>query len=799
MASNDSEEAAGDAEPEMETELVGKELPQTDGRKFVTGQAKYVADYDLPHQAHMGMVRSIHGHAKIEDVDVSDALAMDGVIDVITGEDVHEATNPKGIHGEEYAIAKDHVRYYGEPVAAVAAETELIAQDAVDAIDVTYDRLDVAVNAVEAIEDDAPIVHPELQDVDGVEGNVSQSFEQQVGDVQEGFDAAERIIERTYQFPALHGAPMEPHGCVVEYDTGEESITSYTTTQVMHPHKETLAAVFDLPVNAVQVIVGEVGGAFGNKLNVLPHEISAILLSKRIERPVKSVLSRQEHLELSKSSFNYVMDVKVGVDDEGTITAWEEEVLQDEGAHHESGLYILGGAASNTRLLGYKIPNIHIKGKIVYTNTTPGAPVRGTGVRQLAYARESLLSEIADDLDVDPIELRTQQSVSNDETPYKTPTGNIIPNTGMDAAIERAKEIFDYDATVEAVADEPYSGVGVAVGYHVSGCRGRLHDADSTTVSLRAEGDGSFTMGTTACDMGTSTRTTLTQVCCDVLGAAPDDVRVHDNDTEETPPGDGSHSSRTMAIMGTAAYDAAFQLRENFKRIAAKQLEAAPADVTFEDGEAVIRGTKRGMSFAELAEVAYNDKSGVPDDMDAGDMSVEATFDTRDERVANRTEPTSEQAIGNISMDYPCSVQMVAASVDPDTGRVTIDKHVVVDDVGKAVNPLVVEGQEEGGAVQGIGAALMEKLEYNEDTGQIENSTFTDYKLPSIADVPMVESDYVEVPSKSTPGGWKGVAEGPYIVSPPAVANAVRDAIGVHLTELPLSPDRVKAAIDDTD
>lgn len=788
--------AVEDTPQRDDDDFVGKRLPRTDGRTFVTGTARYVADYDLQNQAHLALVRSPHGHAEVVDVDVSHALATDGVLDVITGEDVVAETNPKGLHGEEYALAVDRVRYGGEPVAAVAAETEAIARDAAERVDVEYDRLDVVVDPVDALADDAPVVHPDLQDEDGVDGNVSQSFEQHVGDVEAGFEEADRIVERTYRFPALNGAPMEPHGCVVEYDTAEESITTYTTTQIMHRHKGRLADVFGLPANAVRVVQAEVGGAFGNKLNLLSHEICATLLSKRIDRPVKAVLTRQEHLETSKSSFAYVMDVKAGVTDDGTVTAWEEEILQDEGAYHASGLYIVGGAAANTRLLGYTIPNIHLTGKVVYTNRTPGAPVRGTGVRQLAFARESLLSELADDLGIDPIDLRIQQSVSNDECPYETPTGNVLSTTGMDAAIDAATDEIDYETTKRAVTDEEYTGIGVAIGYHVSSCRGRLHDADHATVDLRLEEDGSVTLATTACDMGTSPRTTLTQVCAATLGVDPEDVRVVDGDTQRTPVSDGSHSSRTMAMMGTATHDAATTIRGNLARMAAERLEAAPEDLEFAHGEVRVAGTDRSVSFETLAAAAHNDLGSLPEGMTAGDLSVEATFDTRDERVPVRTEPADEQALGNIAMDYPCSVQIVVASVDPATGKVTVEKHVVVDDVGTAVNPLVVEGQMEGGAVQGIGAALSERLEYDPDTGQPMNSNFSDYGIPTITDVLWIDATYVEVPSLGTAGGWKGVAEGPYIVAPAAIANAVCDAIGVRVTELPLTPERVKAAIE---
>ena len=778
---------------------VGRRERQVDGRKFVTGAARYVADVDRPNQAHLALVRSPHGHARIEDIDLTAALAMDGVHCAITGADIAAETNPLGIHDEYYALPPNRVRYAGEPVAAVAAATPHIAADAAERVEVTYERSEAVVDPREALAEDAPLVHPDRQADTDIEGNVSGSFTQDVGDVDAAFAEANRVMERSYRFPPVSGAPMEPHGCVATWDAADGTLSVHTTTQIMHRHKTRLATVFGLPANAVHVVQEEVGGAFGNKLNLLPHEICAVLCSKRIGRPVKAVLSRREHLETSKAGFGYVMDVRVGVDGDGTVTAWEETVLQDEGAYHESGLYIVGGAAANTRLLGYDVPNIRLEGKVVYTNHTPGAPVRGTGARQLAYARESIVSELADELGVDPIEYRRRLTVSNEDCPWEAPTGNVLTSSGLHAAIDRAVALSEYEATRDAVEDAPYRGIGVAVGHHVSSCRGRQRDADSGTVDCRLEEDGSVTLRTTACDMGTSSRTTLAQVCADALGIAPVDVRVVDGDTQKTPPADGSHSSRTMAIMGTAAADAASTIRETLVAMAAVDLEAAPADLVLEDGAVRVRGTDRAVTFTALAETIHNDQGRLPDGVDPGDLSVTSTFDTRDDRVAARTEPADEHGLGNISMDYPCSAQVVVVAVDPATGAVTVESHVAVDDAGRAVNPLVVEGQIEGGAVQGIGAALSEHLAFDPDTGQSVNASFADYGIPRIADVPRITADYVEVPSESTPGGWKGVAEGPYIVAPAAVANAVCDAIGVRLTELPLTPERVKAAIEGRD
>jgi carbon-monoxide dehydrogenase large subunit len=772
--------------------VIGRRMPRTDGKKYVTGEAEYIADVDVPNQLHMALLRSEHAHAVIEDIDTDAAAEMDGVEAVLTGADLAEGTSPLGVHGELYGLAVERVRYYGEPVVAVAAEDSFTAQDAVERIAVEYTVRDAVVGAKEAIEDDAPQVHPELQEVDSVDGNVADSFEQRIGDVSAAFEEADHVYERSFRYPRISGAPMEPHGCIADFDATDDTLTFHTSTQVIHNHKGYLSTVFGMPSNRVQVVQPEVGGGFGNKLHLVQHEICAVALSKRSGRPVKAVLTRREQLEATKTSFNYEMDAKMGVTDDGTIVAWEEEVLQDEGAYTEYGLGVVGGAAGNTSMLLYDVPNLRLQGSVVYTNCTPGSAVRGTGVRQLAFARECLISEAADDLGIDPIEMRSRQVITNEDCPYETRVGNIVTSIGTSEVIETAVEAIDYRRRREEAATDPNVGIGVAIGTNISGCRPRGLDSDIGTVDVRFEADGSVTLWTEATDMGTSCRTTISQIAADVLGIEPESVRVVDGDTEKTPPGSGSHSSRTISIIGSGAARAADAVGDSLKRIAARELEASEADVVLEGGEARIQGTDRGVALDTLADIAYNRAGRLPEGMDAGDLSQSMTFDTRTPDLAAPTDLIDEDATGNISNDYPPGCAIAVVSVDPDTGRVHVESVVDVQDVGRAINPTVVEGQIHGGVVQGIGSALFEELEYDPETGELLNADFREYAVPLAADVPDIDARFVEVPSKTTPGGWKGMAEGPFIVAPAAIANAVSDAVGQRVEELPLTPARVK-------
>jgi carbon-monoxide dehydrogenase large subunit len=780
-------------------DLVGKPMKRTDGKQFVTGEAKYTGDLSFGNEAHLAVARADEAHARIDSIDASSARAMDGVRLVFTGDDLEAETNPKGINELEYGLAVDRVHYYGQPVVAVVADTKYTARDAAQAITVDYTPLDAVLDVDTAVSADSPVVHPGIQDRVGVDGNVGDSFSQTVGDVDRAFDEAAHVFERRFRFPSINGAPMEPHSCVADYDVHDNSVTVRLPTQVIHTHKRTLADVFGLYDNQVQVIQPEVGGGFGNKLKVMPHEICAVYASKQLHRPVSITLSRQEHLEITKSSFNYVMDVRVGVADDGTVTAWKEHVVQDEGAYHESGLGILGGAAVNTRLLGYKVQNIEIDGSVVYTNRTPAAAVRGTGMRQMTFAREAMLNEIADDLGIDQVAIRQRQCITDDECPYVTATGNVLASTGLDEAMDRLLERTQYDSLREEVADRPNTGIGVAIGHHVSSCRPRGSDSDQATVDVSVDEDGSVHVRTEATDMGTSIRTTITQVVADVLRVDTDRIRIVDGDTTNTPPGTGSHSSRSMTMMGSAAARAAETVRDALAKIAAHQFDVSPDRVEFADSTAHAPGGGSSVSIEELTEIAFSRKVDMPPGMGADAMRATATFDSRDETVRHPTRPADEEGLGNISLDYPCSCQLAVVSVDPATGAVEFEEYVVVDDVGRAVNPLVVEGQIHGGAVQSVGAALAEELRWDATSGRPLNTDFASYGIPLITKSPHVEAEYVEVPSDQTPGGWKGVAEGPFVVGPAAIANAVSDAIGVPCSELPLTPERVRGLLSNAE
>lgn len=795
----DGRRSSGTDDAERE---VGRASRRVDGEQFVTGSAEYVDDATLSRELHLEFVQIPRSHAKILDVDASKALEMDGVEAVLTGEGVKARTNPKGHwiqgkdQGDEYGLAVDRVRYYGEPVAAVAAEDKYLAKDAVERVHVDYEPLELVLDADDALSEDAPVIHPEIQHLDQVDGNVSDTVSQRIGDVEAGFEEADHVFEEEFYLPPISHAPLETHGCVADYDTGGGTLALRTSTQVMHTTKNVLSKVLDLPASKIAVEKPEIGGGFGAKLNVAPHEICASLLSMDLGRPVRAKLDRSQLFELTKVSFAYRSSVRMGVRDDGTITAWEEDIVQEEGAYHSWGKAILG--ILHSRLFPYKVGNIRIDGTVVYTNRVPSCPMRGGRLRQLAVVRESMVALMANELGIDPVEVRKRQMITQEDCPYEAATGALIDSTGMEAAIDAALERIDYEAIKAEIDDESFVGVGVAAGHHHSSTRHATLDADYGSVRLVLESDGSIVLSTDAAEMGNGCRTTLTQIAADACGVETDRITVVDDSTQKTRPGLGSWGSRTMTIHGTATLKAGGSLAEDLKSLAAHHFEASPEDVRLSDGRAHLVGTDLNVDVETLADEAYNAGTDLPEGMTTGSISASVTFDpAMDPDVEHPTEVPNEQGGGHLSVSYPGGFHVVVTSVDPETGKVSVEDYVASDDVGKAINPKIVEGQIHGGVAQALGMALSERITFDEETGQPMNADFSEYGVPTPSEVPDIESIIVEEPSPNTPGGWKGVGEGPLVVGPAAVVNAVCDAVGVRLTELPLDAETVHRAIRD--
>lgn len=785
---------------------VGQSYDRVEGLQFVNGTAEYAHDITEQRMLHGAILRSPHAHARIVDIDTSAAEELDGVHGVLIGEEVADRTRAlqkeKGAVSqdkyalqEQYALSPSRVRYVGDAVAAVVAEDKYTAKDAIDRIHVDYEPLPSVTDTVEALEDDAPLVHPELEGAEGVDGNCFHEHFVSAGDVEAGFEEADHIVEDEFRSGCFSGAPMETPGCVASWDQSSETLEIQDSTQIPYRLKGVLSGILKLRQNQVRVIKPEVGGGFGNKASIYAHEIVACLFAMDTGRPVKFVLDRDEHLGATRSSYAWYVDGRLGVKSDGTITAMEMDILHDEGAYHLKGIPIMGLAMSGPSDVPYKIPNLQLNGKVVFTHKVPGGPIRGTGLRQLALARERLLDQAASDAGLDPLDLRERNFISNEECPYETPKGTHLDSSGIEAATEAVRE--EYEAIRAEIGDDPYKGVGVSSVMKWSSCRHLDVDTDYDSVVVELDGDGTVVVRSPSADMGTATRTTLAQVVAEELGVEMQDVSVIEGDTKATPPGLGSFGSRTMTLTGTTAVKAANEIRNRILKIASHNLEIHPRDLRLDDGYVMVKGDpETRISMQEIAGISYGENSKLPDDMTTGALLAKASFDSSDPSVVTPTNHPDENGQANMSMTYSATTFVTQVEVDPETGNVDIQRVITGDDVGKAVNPDVVRGQLQGGAAQGLSAALGEELIYNEN-GQILNNNYGSYPVLTSADLCSLDDRIVEVPSRNTPGGWKGAGETPTTAAPCSLANAVSDAIGDSVTEVPVLPHRVVDLIED--
>jgi carbon-monoxide dehydrogenase large subunit len=664
-----------------------------------------------------------------------------------------------------------------------------LAQDATEQIDVEYEQLEPILNANNAVAEEDNLIHPEMQDLDDIENNVSYSHHVDVGDVREGFENADHVVEAEFEPEYINATPMEPHGSLAKWNPSKEKLEIWASTQSPHKVKGNLADILDLKASKIRVYKPEVGGGFGNKGSIYPHMIMSAFLSIETDRPVKFVLGRREQIKATSSCFKYHIGGKLGITDEGEITALSMDVLHDEGAYHSWGAALLSLGLSGPSTIPYKIDNIEMEGSVVYTNKVPAAPVRGTCLRQITFARERLLNKAANEAGIDQLEIRKKNVITEQECPYQVPDGTYVDSCGIERAIAEIED--EYHEMMAKADDVPNKGVGVGAMMEWSGCRHGPMDADFDSAVVRMEEDGTIRIQSSSADMGTATRTTLAQVCAEELGIDVDDISVIEGDTDSTPAGMGSWGSRTMAVTGTAVNQAAQEVRERLLAIAAHNLEATKEDLEISDGEIHISGApERSISISEIANYAHYDKSKLPPEMSNGALIGKASFDTGDDSLVTPTEVPDENGRGNMSMTYSSGIHIGLTTVGPETGKVEIERYVIGDDVGKAVNPDIVKGQIQGAAIQGMSFALGENLVHDED-GKLVTDDFGTYPIRTSADVPPIEENLVEVPSLNTPGGWKGCGESGMVPTLATIGNSVSNAVGREFDSMPLTPDVV--------
>ena len=755
-----------------EFRVVGSRPVRHDGVDKVTGRARYAADTAMPGLLYAKVVRSPHAHARIRGIDASRALAMPGVHAVVTAADFPDAS-AEFIDQEEGAavnygffsrniMAREKALYMGHAVAAVAAASQHLAEEAAELIDVDYEVLPPALTADDAMAEGAPILHERLLTMaspafrsggygdSDEQTNVANHFVFDDGDVEQGFAEADAIVEREFHTKAVHQGYIEPHSATAFWNR-DGKLTVWCSTQQLFAVRDHISAVLDVSLSNVQVIPMEIGGGFGGKgMGGMYLEPVVSLLSRKAGKPVKLAMSRTEVFEGSGPTSATHIKVKMGATSDGKLTAADATLIYEAGAFPGSPV----PSGCRTMLAPYVIPNAHIEGYDVLVNTQKSAAYRAPGSPAAAFAAESVVDELADKLGIDPIEFRLLNAAKEGT---RQPAGPVFRRIGNVEMLEAARDHAHYQTPI----DGKYRGRGVASGAWFNGS-----GPASAVASVNPDGSVSLIEGSP--DIGGS-RAVMAIHVAEVLGIDVGDVKPAVVDTDSVGYCSGAGGSGVTFKTGRACYEAAQDVKRQMIERAARIWDVDADDVEYDDSSAVLRhkqDSELSITFADLAQRLNG--SGGP--------------------VVGRA-TVNPGGVGNAF-----AMHMVDVEVDPETGKVEILRYTALQDVGKAMHPSYVEGQMQGGAVQGIGWALNEEY-YFDDDGRLLNSTFLDYRMPVSLDVPMIDTVLIEVANPGHPYGVRGVGEACIVPPMAAIANAISDAIGVRMTELPMSPAKVVEAL----
>ena len=737
--------------------VLGTRPIRHDGADKVTGRAVYGADLRLSGLVHGKMVRSPHAHARIVAIDASAAEAVPGVLAVVTAKDLPDLKDKIAELGEgavnlahlgANVLAHDKVLYRGHAVAAVAAVNPHVAEEAARLVRVEYEPLPAVTWVLDAMRPDAPLLHDDLfteslGELASEPSNVAKHIRFEQGDVEAGFAKADVVVEREFRTATVHQGYIEPHVATALWNA-DGHLTIWTSTQGSFTCRQQTAELLELPVSRVTVVPCEIGGGFGGKISVYLEPVAA-LLSRKCGRPVKIVMDRAACFEATGPTPASFMRVKLGATRDGRLVAGEAWLAYDAGAYPGGVI----GPGAMCVFSCYELPHARVDGYDVVLNKPKTAAYRAPGATHAAFACEQVIDELAERLALDPIEFRLLNAAREGT---RRVDGPVYPRIGLIETLEAARATEHYRAPLEG----PHRGRGVAAGFWFN-----IGLKSSATASVNADGTVSLVEGST--DIG-GTRTSVAMQLAETLGIAATDVLPRVADTDGIGYTDVTGGSRVTFATGLAAYHCGLDIRQQMLERAAMLWECQPAEVTFEGG--VFSAGERSIGFKELA--ARLHETGGP--------------------IVGRATVSPEGATNGFG------VHIADVEVDPETGKTTILRYTAVQDAGKAVHPSYVEGQMQGGAVQGIGWALNEEYVYDEQ-GQMRNASFLDYRMPTALDVPMIETVIVEVPNPAHPYGVRGVGETPIVPPPAPVANAIYRATGVRMTELPMSPPRVCRAM----
>lgn len=772
--------------------MIGARIKRREDPRFISGKGRFTDDIKFPGMLYAAILRSSRAHARLRKIDVSQAVALPGVVAVYTGEDLAGMVKPvptswyvpdSGLQAKDrIPLAVDKVRYVGEGVALIVAEDRYTARDALDLIEVEYEDLAAVTHQKEALQKGAPLVH------DDVQHNIA--FTWKAGEVpDEVFEKAEVVIREQFYEQRVVPNPMETRAAVAEYNPGSGDMTIWCTSQNPHIHRMVYAEVLGIPESKLRIVAPDVGGGFGAKIGVYAEEAVVAYAAKDLKRPVKWVEDRKEHFMATNHGRDEVIEVELAGKRDGTMTALRVRNTVNLGAYLSTM-----GAGVPTICFGLMIPgaydisqaSVEVYG--VYTNTTPTDAYRGAGKPEATYQIERAADLFANEIGMDPLEVRRKNLVSKEKFPYTTSMGLEYDSGDYFKTLDRALEMVNYDELRHEQAElrkqGRYIGIGMSTyvelcGFGPSKVAGALGFQGGLweNATVRVDPSGKVTVFTGASPHGQGEETTFAQVVGEKLGVSVEDIEVHYGDTRTVTLGWGTYGSRTTPVAGAAVAMAADKVVEKAKKIAAHELEVAVEDVEFSTGVFQVKGVpgyqRTFREIAKSANMAWN----IPDGMDPA-LEAQSFFNPSD-------------------FVYPFGAHICVVEVDGDTGEVNLKRYVAVDDVGRVINPTIVEGQVHGGIAQGVGQALWEGVVYS-DNGQLLSGTFMDYTMPKARFFPHIETDFTETPSPVNPLGAKGVGETGTTASPPAVVNAVLDALkpfGVKHLDMPLTPEKLWQAM----
>lgn len=752
--------------------VVGRAVPRYDAPDKVTGRAKYTADLQLPGMLIGRILGSPIPHGIITSIDVAEARTIPGVVAVITGADV-----PDGWYGvsparqDEQILAKDRVRYVGDEIAAVAAIDEETAERALKAIRVTFEELPAVFEPHEAMAPGAPVIHPEYA---RYARNINTRVDWNFGDVERGFDEADLVRHERFVGNRTYQSPMEPHATLARWEHHGGRLTIWTSTQTPHYVHRSLSRMLDIPMGNIRVIRPPVGGGFGAKAEATPLDFCAAILAKRTGRPVMMEYSREEMFRHFRGRHKQYIDLTIGVRRDGTITAVDQRVVLDGGAYTSFGVITAYYAGAMLPTL-YKIPNYRYDGTRVYTNLPASGAFRGHGVPQPRFAFESLLDMIAEELGMDPIEIRLKNAMTPDT---RTCNSLDVSSCEFEATLRRAREASGWEEKKRTLPRG--KGIGVGCGGFVSGAGYPIYRSDfpHSNAAIRVHEDGTgVSLSIGAAEIGQGSDTVLVQIAADALGVPYEWVWLTECDTTLSPLDLGSYSSRVTLMGGNAVKMAADRVTAQLFEVAAHELGCGPASLTARDGRIFLRGNpETGMDWATAARAAFSKHGPV---VGTGHYSPPKNLGGDFKGAAVGTSPA-----------YSFSTAVAEVSVDLETGYVTVDRVTDYSDAGTVINPKTFHGQVEGSIVMGLGETLLEDTVMNA-AGGIANPNLHDYLIPTICETPEIASVAVESYEPAGPFGAKEIGEGSLLPVLGAIANAIYDACGVRVTELPITPEKV--------